>query len=77
MKQELKKILLSMGILETAITDEAHLVYDLGLDSLDLAELMMLVEEKLKITIPNEDQDGIVRFGDLVKYVEGRAVTTH
>jgi acyl carrier protein len=77
MKQELKKILLSMGILETAITNEAHLVYDLGLDSLDLTEFMMLVEEKLKITIPNEDQEGIVRFGDLVKYVEERTLATH
>jgi acyl carrier protein len=77
MKQELKKILLSMGILETAITDKAHLVYDLGLDSLDLTEFMMIVEEKFKITIPNEDQEGIVRFEDLAKYVEERVLTIH
>lgn len=77
MEQELKKILLSMGILETAITANAHLIYDLGLDSLDLTEFIMAVEDKLKITIPNEDQEGLVRFGDLVKYVEDRTLAAH
>ncbi|TAH20431.1 MAG: acyl carrier protein [Cytophagales bacterium] len=77
MEQELKKILLSMGILETAITANAHLIYDLGLDSLDLTEFMMAVEEKLKITIPSEDQETIIRFGDLVRYAENKAMTVN
>ncbi len=72
MKQEVKKILLSMGIVETAITDNAHLMYDLGLDSLDVTEFVMLVEEKFKIVVLDTDQEKIVRFGDLVKYVEER-----
>ena len=70
MKQQLKEILVSMGILETAITDHAHLIYDLGLDSLDLTEFIMLVEEKFKIVIPDTAQEEISTIGDLLTYLE-------
>jgi acyl carrier protein len=73
MKQQLKEILLSMGILETAITENAHLVYDLGLDSLDLTEFLMLVEEKFKIIIPDVAQEQISTVGDLFAYLEQNA----
>jgi acyl carrier protein len=73
MKQQLKEILVSMGILESAITENAHLVYDLGLDSLDLTEFLMLVEEKFKIVIPDTAQEKIATVSDLLAYLEQNA----
>jgi acyl carrier protein len=73
MKQQLKEILVNMGILESAITENAHLVYDLGLDSLDLTEFLMLVEEKFKIVIPDTAQEKIATVSDLLAYLEQNA----
>ncbi|GAB4109317.1 MAG: acyl carrier protein [Thermoflexibacter sp.] len=70
MKKEVKEILISMGIVETAITEKAHLMYDLGLDSLDITEFVMLVEEKFKIAIPDSAQEKIATVGDLLAYLE-------
>ncbi|SFF03561.1 acyl carrier protein [Thermoflexibacter ruber] len=70
MKKEVKEILISMGIVETAITEKAHLMYDLGLDSLDVTEFVMLVEEKFKIAIPDSAQEKIATVGDLFAYLE-------
>jgi acyl carrier protein len=70
MKNQLKEILVGMGILETAITENARLVYDLGLDSLDLTEFLMLVEEKFKIVIPDTEQEKIATVSDLLTYLE-------
>ena len=43
---------------------------DLGMDSLDVVELTMAVEEEFNIDIRDEVLDGIVTIGDLVKVVE-------
>ena len=76
MKQQLKEILIGMGILETAITDHAYLVYDLGLDSLDLTEFIMQVEDKFKISIPDSAQEEIRTVSDLLTYLEENASVT-
>ncbi|GAA9265422.1 acyl carrier protein [Helicobacter pylori] len=52
------------------VTPEAEFVKDLGADSLDVVELIMELEEKFGIEIPDEQAEKIVNVGDVVKYIE-------
>ncbi len=55
----------------TQVTPEAEFVKDLGADSLDVVELIMALEEKFGVEIPDEQAEKIVNVGDVVKYIEG------
>lgn len=59
-----------LGIPGATLRLEAHLAYDLGADSLDRVELIMTIEERFRIKIPEEDIGGIDRITDIVAYVE-------
>ncbi|GAA8024424.1 acyl carrier protein [Helicobacter pylori] len=52
------------------VTPEVEFVKDLGADSLDVVELIMALEEKFGIEIPDEQAEKIVNVGDVVKYIE-------
>ncbi|STR19040.1 acyl carrier protein [Helicobacter pylori] len=52
------------------VTPEAEFVKDLGADSLDVVELIMALEEKFNIEIPDEQAEKIVNVSDVVKYIE-------
>ncbi|MFP6104815.1 acyl carrier protein [Helicobacter pylori] len=52
------------------VTPETEFVKDLGADSLDVVELIMVLEEKFGIEIPDEQAEKIVNVGDVVKYIE-------
>ncbi|GAA7443354.1 hypothetical protein MM0357_04250 [Helicobacter pylori] len=52
------------------VTPEAEFVKDLGVDSLDVVELIMALEEKFGIEIHDEQAEKIVNVGDVVKYIE-------
>jgi acyl carrier protein len=52
-----------------AVTDAATFKDDLGADSLDLVEVVMALEEKLDISIPEEDLADIKTVGQAVDVV--------
>ncbi len=52
------------------VTPEAKFVKDLGVDSLDVVELIMALEERFGIEISDEQAEKIVNVGDVVKYIE-------
>ncbi|GAA7375659.1 hypothetical protein BD0135_13220 [Helicobacter pylori] len=56
------------------VTPEAEFVKDLGADSLDVVELIMALEEKFGIEIPDEQAEKIVNVGDVVKYIENNTL---
>lgn len=60
------------GVDVTQIKLETRFEEDLSADSLDLVELIMELEEKYDMTIPDEDAQGIATVGDAVKYIETR-----
>ena len=43
---------------------------DLGVDSLDLFELVMELEEEFGIEIPSEDLENLATVADVAKYIE-------
>ena len=55
-----------------AIRPEHDLRNDLGLDSLDMIEMLFEIEEVFDIDIPNEDLPQIATVGDVIAYVERR-----
>ncbi len=56
------------------VTPEAKFVKDLGVDSLDILELIMALEEKFGIEIPDEQAEKIVNVGDVMRYIEKQLI---
>ena len=52
-----------------ALTDNVHLVDDLGADSLDGAEILIAVEEEFEQVIPDEDVENVLTVGQIVGYL--------
>ena len=52
------------------ITMEADLAGDLGINSLERAELVYLCEEKFNVVIDDEDLHNFNTVGDVVRYLE-------
>lgn len=59
-----------LGIDEEKVTPEASFKDDLGADSLDIAELVMELEDEFDMEIPDEEAEKINTVGDAVKYIE-------
>ena len=53
-----------LGVEPDAVVESASFKDDLDADSLDLVELVMALEEKLDIAVPEEDLEGIGTVGD-------------
>lgn len=69
--EELVKIIAEIkDIPEEQITMESNFEEDLEADSLDIVEMLMMLEDKFKIQIPEEAAEGLKTVGDAVKYVE-------
>jgi acyl carrier protein len=62
-----------LGVERDMITPEAHVVDDLGADSLDIVELVMALEEAFDLEIPDDDAEKIRTVQDIYQYLEGRA----
>ncbi len=54
-------------------TPDASILDDLGVDSLDLVELVMALEDAFDIRVPDEDVDAIRTIGDVERTVVSRA----
>lgn len=52
------------------ITLEAELSGDLGINSIELADLVMLCEDKFGVEIDDSDINKFVTIGDVVNYLE-------
>ena len=59
-----------LGIAESEITPDANFVKDLGIDSLDYAEIVMEFEQTFDIRIPDDDAEKMQTFGQAVKYIQ-------
>ncbi len=71
MFEKLKEILISeLQIEEDLITLDASLASDLGVNSLELAELVLTVEDQLGVEINEDDLHKFITVGDVVKYLE-------
>ena len=71
MFEEIRAILVKHLKIDPAkITDTTNLQEDLGADSLDLVEIIMELENKFGIEIPDEDIFGLKTLNDVIAYIE-------
>lgn len=56
-----------LDLKEEQLTLEAKIQEDLGADSLDVAEIIMGVEEQFGVTIPDEVSEKVSTVGDLLE----------
>jgi acyl carrier protein len=69
--QDVKEIIVEqLGVDPAQVTDDASFVDDLGADSLDTVELVMALEEKFGLEIPDEEAEKITTVGQAIKYIE-------
>lgn len=64
-----------LGVENEKVTREASFEDDLGADSLDGIELVMMAEEEFHIDIPDEDAEKLKTVGDMQDYLAARGVT--
>ena len=71
MFEKVKGILVEeLQLNEADITMEAELVNDLGVNSLELADLIMVCEEKFNIEISDDDIRKFITVADICDYLE-------
>lgn len=69
-QQTITQILVDkLGLAETEVTSDANFVKDLGIDSLDYAELVMEFEQNFNIKIPDEDAEQMQTISQAIIYI--------
>lgn len=61
-----------LGVSADEVKMESKFVDDLNADSLDVVELIMELEEKFGVSIPDEDAEKITSVGDVVAYIDSK-----
>lgn len=70
-EQMVKEIIVEqLSVSEEEVVPDASFVDDLGADSLDLVELIMVMEEKFDQEIPDEDAEKIQTVQDAINYIK-------
>jgi acyl carrier protein len=70
---EVKEVVVEqLNVNPDEVKEDSKFVEDLGADSLDVVELVMALEEKFDIEIPDSDAESIATVGDAVKYIESK-----
>lgn len=71
MFEALKKFLVEeLRVKPEDVTMDAELAGDLGINSLELADLVYLCEEKFNVVIDDDDLHNFSTVGDVVRYLE-------
>ncbi len=71
---EIQAILVEqLGVDASEVIETASFSEDLNADSLDLVEMIMEMEDKFGVKIPDEDAEKIVTVSDAVNYVVARS----
>ncbi|MBA7475895.1 Acyl carrier protein [subsurface metagenome] len=66
----IKKIIVDLlGVDKSKITENSSFFDDLGADSLDIIELIMVFEEEFNLEIPDKDAEKMKTVGDAIKYL--------
>ena len=63
-----------LGVDESQLNDDAHLVNDLRADSLDAIEIIMELEDEFDICIPDDGWQELQTVKEVVAAVEGMLV---
>ena len=59
-----------LNVNESEVTPEKHLFNDLGADSLDVVELLMILEREFNVKFSENDTANVKTVGDLYDMIE-------
>ena len=59
-----------LSVAPDAVKLESKIIEDLGADSLDVVELVMALEEKFEVEIPDSYAEKLITINDVVSYIE-------
>ena len=69
--EKVKNVIIEqLGVSADEVVPEASFVDDLGADSLDLVELVMVLEEEFGQEIPDEAAEKIKTVQDAISYIQ-------
>lgn len=69
--EDVKEVVVEqLSVSPDAVKLESKIMEDLGADSLDVVELIMALEEKFEVEIPDSDAEKLIRIQDVVDYIE-------
>ena len=70
-EEKVKNVIIEqLGVSADEVVPKASFVDDLGADSLDLVELVMVLEEEFSKEIPDEDAEKIQTVQDAINYIK-------
>ncbi len=72
LRQELFQLFEQHAQSGSPITEQSHLVGDLGIDSLGVMEVVADIEDKFKLVIPDEALRDVGTIGDVALAIESR-----
>lgn len=74
MEKKLKELIAeNMDVNVNDITRESNFVEDFGVDSLEMVELVVELEQQFGVLITNEELATVKTFGDLLDFVEKKS----
>jgi acyl carrier protein len=74
--QKTKRIIAnSLGVDQHLLTYNTDLKFDLGADSLDILEVITILENEFGVSVTDERIERMKRVGDLIKYFEETQLT--
>ena len=60
----------NFGLDEMPLRGDANFSDDLGIDSLDIMELLIRIEKEFNIKIPDEDAEKLTNTSSIIAYVQ-------
>lgn len=71
--EKVQKLIAQQFSIDTdKVTLESDLVKDLGADSLDIADLIMTLEDEFGITVPDEAANNFLIVGNIVNFIDSQ-----
>ena len=64
-----------LGYRDECLSPDARFEHDIGMDSLDIVDFVLEVEEEFGVTIEDEEMEEIRTVGSLVEWLEGHPAT--
>lgn len=65
----MKVIVEHLGVYPDKVTPQASFIDDLGIDSLDVVELVMALEDEFGVEIPDDEAEKIRTVQDAISYI--------
>jgi acyl carrier protein len=67
--EDIKRMLIESANVDVEITPDSILKDDLGIDSIDAVEMMLVLEEKFSIKIEMKEMDTHMKVSEVVEFV--------